>query len=135
MNNNKKEKKLFLLFSHHPTADQLSDARASFGVESIFEMPGALKEIWKQIPPDTDAIEPLLRPVKKWLIENSSQGDIALIQGDFGAAWLLVKFAMGLGILPVYSTTTREASEIQLPDGSVRIEHLFRHCRFRVYGN
>lgn len=130
-----KKKKLFLLFSHQPTPEQLVDARVSLGVESIVEMPGELREIWHQIPPDAEAVDSFLGPVKEWLVKNSRQGDIALIQGDFGATYLMVNFVGELGLVLVYSTTTRRACEKVQKDGSVKTEHVFRHRRFRVYGS
>ncbi len=134
-NENKKDKKLFLLFSHKSTWEQLTDAGRSLGVESVVDMPEDLKKIWKQIPPDTQAINPLLEPVKNWLLKQSKCGDFALIQGDFGATWLMVNYTLKNGLVPVYSTTERRASETLHQDGTITTEHVFQHRRFRLYGN
>lgn len=69
-----------------------------------------------------------------WLAMTAHQGDYALVQGDFGATYLAVRFAFKQGLIPVYSTTQRQAEEEHLPDGSVRLVHRFEHCMFRRYG-
>lgn len=129
-----KPKTMFFLFNHHPTKEQILDAETALGVDRIVEMPPDIKAIWQQIPADPPAVEPILGPVKSWLSKNGSHGDIVLIQGDFGATYLMVAFAMELGLVPVYATTRRTASEIREPDGTIRTEHRFKHRRFRVYG-
>ncbi|SLM28429.1 conserved exported hypothetical protein [Desulfamplus magnetovallimortis] len=125
---------LFLLFSHTPTTEQIEDARLSLGVESIVAMPQEIKNIWQQFPPDVLAIEPMLKPVKKWLSQKSNKGDFALIQGDFGATFLMVLYAKDIGLVPIYATTERKATEIMQSDGTLTIEHIFKHRRFREYG-
>jgi hypothetical protein len=44
-----------------------------------------------------------------------------LIEGDFGACYLMVRFALEKGLVPLYSTTRREAEERYDADGSVRL--------------
>jgi hypothetical protein len=46
----------------------------------------------------------------------------------------MVIFASSKGLIPVYSTTSREAVEKHHPDGSVELTHRFRHGLFRRYG-
>jgi hypothetical protein len=125
---------LFLIFNHHFTPAQEADARASLGVDRIVVMPDEIRRVWGNVPPDLPEIREYLAPVCKWLTENAKTGDYVLIQGDFGATYLMVGFVMERGFIPVYSTTVREAIEEHQPDGSVRMTHRFRHVRFREYG-
>ncbi|MEA3280185.1 MAG: CRISPR-associated protein Csx20, partial [Thermodesulfobacteriota bacterium] len=60
--------------------------------------------------------------------------DYVLIQGDFGACYIMVRFAFEKGFVPVYSTTRREAVEKQQSDGAVKLVHQFKHQVFRKYG-
>ena len=62
------------------------------------------------------------------------RGDYALIQGDFGACYIMVNFAFEQGLIPIYSTTVREAIEEPKDDGSVKLVHQFNHQIFRRYG-
>ena len=125
---------LLLLFNHTPTALQVEDARRSLGVAAIHCLPEDLKPVWDSVPPGLDAIEPHLAPVRSWVLQTARAGDYILVQGDFGATYLMVKFSFERGLIPVYSTTERNAVEEPAEDGTVRLSHQFRHVRFRRYG-
>lgn len=125
---------LFLIMNHKISDAQVADARGSLGVDRIVEMPEGISAIWSQIPPDLGAIGPFLEPLRSWLAASASPGDYVLIQGDFGACYLMVSFALSNGLVPVYSTTAREAVENHHPDGTVELSHRFRHRLFRRYG-
>lgn len=125
---------LFQLFNHTLTEDQKADSLASLGVSRFVRPPADIQAVWSQIPPDLPAISDCLAPVREWLAEEARRGDCVLIQGDFGACCLMVQWAFEQGLIPIYSTTYREALETRQPDGSVRIVHHFRHRRFRRYG-
>lgn len=46
----------------------------------------------------------------------------------------MVNFAFEKGLIPIYSTTNREAVEEYGENGSVKMTHQFRHIIFRKYG-
>ena len=125
---------LFLLMNHRITDLQRAEAIRSLGAERIIELPPALQAVWMQIPPEQEQIRPLLASVCRWLSENARRSDYVLVQGDFGACFLLVTFAFESGLIPVYSTTRREASEEPAQDGTIHLKHRFRHTIFRRYG-
>lgn len=125
---------LLLLFNHNLTEDQTISARRDLGVQDIIALPEALRSIWRQIPPDQPAIHDVLAPVREWVRHTARPGDHILIQGDYGATWLMIQFATENNLIPVYATTRREALETRLPDGATRITHHFRHVMFRKYG-
>ena len=125
---------LFLLFNHQFTAEQEADARVSLGVERIVSLPPDLQELWSQIPADLPELWGYLEPLRAWLADQAEGGDFVLIQGDFGACRLMVDFSLAQGLIPVYSTTEREAVEEHQADGSVKLVHHFRHRIFRRYG-
>lgn len=128
------ERTLILLFNHQLTPDQEFDARKMLSITKVVEPPKALRELWANLPPDLDELDAYLEPIKQWLTTHSTPGDYVLVQGDFGATYLLVNFAFERGLVPVYSTTQREASEELQPDGSLKLTHRFSHKRFRKYG-
>jgi hypothetical protein len=113
---------------------QEEDACGSLRVERIVDLPEGLKALWNQVPPDLPGISEYLKPVRSWLAENARPGDYVLIQGDFGATYLMVEFAFEKGLVPIYSTSKREATEEHAEDGSVKLSHRFEHQRFRRYG-
>ncbi|MBW1700016.1 MAG: hypothetical protein JRH18_19320 [Deltaproteobacteria bacterium] len=127
-------KRLFLIFNHTITSVQQKDARDSLGVDEILDLPERLKPVWNQIPPDLPGISEYLDPIKKWLAEKATAGDYVLVQGDFGACYIMVKFAFEKGLVPIYSTTTREVVEEHTAEGAVRLTHQFQHRIFRKYG-
>jgi hypothetical protein len=124
---------LFLLFNHSLTAPQESDARTSLGIGRILLPPPVISRYWMEIPPDVEELTEHLAPVISWLGNEARPGDFALIQGEFGATFLLVNEALRLGLVPIYSTTRRQAVEHHLPDGQVNISHIFSHVRYRKY--
>jgi len=94
---------LFLVFNHAFTAAQEQDARSSLRVSRVLEPPGHLQALWSDVPPDLQEIREYLEPVMEWLGTNAAPGDYVLVQGDFGACYLLVEFCMGRDLVPVYS--------------------------------
>jgi len=129
-----KPRSLFLIFNHTFTDAQEADARRSLNVEEIVPLPQRLRDLWSSIPPDLGEIGHYLAPLREWLDGRARPGDYVLVQGDFGACYLMVEHVRKLGLAPVYSTTRREANEEAGPDGTVRLTHNFRHERFRRYG-
>ncbi len=126
--------RLFLLFNHTVTLSQQENARSELGVDTIIEPPLELRHRWANIPPDVPGLRPWLQPMCDWLAEHAQPGDYVLIQGDFGACYLLVRFALENRYIPVYATTERHAKENNLENGRVILEHTFDHVRFRKYG-
>ncbi len=124
---------LFILLNHDISDDQKRDAER-YGIRRFVPLPQALQSLWGNIPAETETIDDLLHPVKQWLSQNASPDDWALIQGDFGACWIMVNFAFENGLVPVYATTDRMVTETRLPDGSIKTVREFKHVRFRKYG-
>lgn len=126
-------KQFFLLLNHEISDLQKQDAIKS-GISSVIPLPDDLSRIWVNLPPEAEAIDPLLKPIKQWLSRKALSGDHVLIQGDFGACWLMAKFAFKSRLVPVYSTTERKVVEIQNSDGTAQTIRQFKHVIFRKYG-
>lgn len=126
-------KKLLLIFNHDLTDTQREDAATSLGVKRFVGLPPELRHLWSRIPPGLGRLVDYLDPVTRWLSREAGSGDFVLIQGDFGATFIMVNIAFELGTVPVYSTTQRLARDIRNDDGSVETTHLVRHVAFRKY--
>ena len=124
---------LFLIFNHKLTASQEKDAKASLNINYIVELPEKLKSLWSHIPPELSEVEEYIEPIKKWLSTSAIKNDYVLIQGDFGATYLMVNFAFEIGLIPIYATTQRQAFEKTEKDGSVKVTRQFKHITFRKY--
>lgn len=127
-------KSLILLFNHRLTKKQEMSARQTLNVARIVEPPDDLAQLWRHVPPEQAEIQAYLAPIRQWLTSKASAGDYVLIQGDFGATYLMVAFAMENGYFPIYSTTYRMAVEEDEKDDSVKVTHNFEHRIFRKYG-
>ena len=125
-------KKMILLFSHKLSEMQILEAKKSLGVDSFIYLPTHLQNIWSNISPIEPSITILIDPIKKFIVENSSQGDIILIQGDFGVSYNLVNFALQNRYIPVYATTQRVVTQYE-EDGKIIKKSTFEFGRFRKY--
>ncbi len=127
-------KKMFLLFSHKLTSKQVADAQRQFAVNEFVYLPKDLQNIWSDISPDLKILTDLLEPIKQFLNENVAKNDVILIQGDFGAVYIMVNFCKSLGLKTVYATTKRMVSEFKNDNGQCVKKSIFEHRRFREYG-
>jgi len=127
-------RQMFILLNHSVSTLQKQTAENQFHVQRFVEMPDMLKQAWKQIPPGLERLKDYLSPFKTWLSKNSRKGDYIIIQGDFGAVYSMVEYSITSGLVPVYATSARKASETVNADGSIRMEHIFKFCSFRQYG-
>ncbi len=125
-------KQMFLLFSHKLTLSQEEDAINSLKVEKFIPLPKNLQDLFSNIPNDLDSLNNYLKPIKEFLKDYSINDDVALIQGDFGATYILVNFAKSLKLKAVYSTTKRVTQEFE-EDGKIIKKSIFEHERFRDY--
>jgi hypothetical protein len=125
-------RKMILLFSHILNQQQIDDAKNSLHVSEFISMPQDLQKIWSNLDADLETIATSLEPIKIFLQKNSNKGDVVLIQGDFGASYMMVSFAKELRLTPVYATTKRTISEIIENEKTVK-KSVFEHRRFREY--
>jgi len=125
---------IYLIFSHKLTSEQEKDLRQNWQVENFIGLPEHLQELWSNIPPDLPELNRYLEPIKHWLKENARSGDLVLIQGDFGAVYIMVNYAFELRLIPVYATTERLIKKEISSKGEVALNRIFRHKIFRVYG-
>jgi len=126
-------KKIVLLFSHQVTETQKEELHKNWKIDEFVVLPHNLQQIWNNIPADTVSIVTLLEPIKMFLSVNVKQGDLVLIQGDFGAVYNMVEFAKSLEIITVYATTRRTVSEYTNKEGKRVKKSIFEHRRFREY--
>jgi hypothetical protein len=123
---------LYLLFSHELTEQQKREAYAELEVGEIHYLPDDLKGLWSQIPPELPEVAGYLQPIQEWLSNQIREGDYLLIQGDFGATFLMVQWAFDRNCVPIYATTRRRAIEVR-NDQEIITSRVFEHVMFRLY--
>lgn len=124
--------KLHLLFNHTLTQEQTSDAKASLLCEEFVTLPQELQELWSNVPSGLESLEKYLKPIKEYARANVQKDDFVLVQGDFGATYIMVNFLKSLGTKPIYATTSRDVLEIREGDKVIK-KSIFKHERFREY--
>ena len=125
-------KKMFLLFSHKLTPTQKDYAIKALEIDEFVYLPENLQIIFSNIPSDLNNLDEYLLPIKDFLRENSHYGDVALIQGDFGAVYQMINFSKSIGLTTVYSTTNRLTEETY-ENGRTIKKSIFEHVMFREY--
>lgn len=126
-------RQVFLLFSHQLSPPQIDELQNKFKVDKIVYLPAQLQDLWSNIPPELPSIKNYLQDILLWLKQNSNQEDLVLVQGEFGAVFILVNFCIKAGLIPIYATTKRQVSEEILDDGTVQLNRKFFHVRFRQF--
>ena len=124
--------KLFLLFSHQFTERQKEDAEKNLKVSEIINLPTDLQKRWSNVPPELDSIKLYLLPIRKWISKLAKRNDYLLVQGEFGAVYLIVEWAKRNELIPVYATTIRKVREKREGE-KIKTEKEFQHKRFRKY--
>ena len=124
--------RMFLLFSHKLTDEQIKDAKINLEVEEFIYLPIELQTLFSNVPPSGVNLGEYLKPIFRFLIKNAKVGDYVLIQGEFGVVYRLVNFAKVLDLIPVYATTKRESIE-EVVDGKIVKKSVFAHVEFREY--
>jgi len=125
-------KKMFLLFSHTLTEEQIQDAQQSLEIEEFIELSNSLQVCWSNIPPTAKDLDLYLKPIKDWLQKQINKEDYVLVQGDFGATCKMVSFVKEIGAKAVYATTKREAIEKRI-EGKIIKTSIFKHVMFREF--
>ena len=125
-------RQLFLLFSHTLTPAQEQDAKESLDIEQFVTLPTELQQLWSNIPPHLRELSDYLAPLKEYIRNHAKEGDVFLVQGDFGGCYEMVNFIKSLGFKAVHSTTKRDVVE-KMVNGKVEKFSRFEHVIFRRY--
>ncbi|GHS91085.1 hypothetical protein FACS1894107_03730 [Planctomycetales bacterium] len=121
----------YVLLNHQLTDRQIAELRDDFGAVEIMPAPENLAAQWASIPTDRELTAAMLAPFIDWL-NAAAPADVVVIQGEFGAVFALVDYALRRGLLPLHSVTKRVAHETR--DGEiVRRSYVFEHVLFRRY--
>ena len=124
--------KIFTLINHILTQRQLKELNQLYGADcKIIYPPQDIKDYWAQVPPLPILEDNQICEITQWL-EQANKGDVLLVQGDFGATFTIVDYALKKGLIPIQSVTKRVETEEY--DGEKVFKHyIFMHECFRKY--
>jgi len=125
--------KVFVIMSHPLSVEQEGELHTRFAPEEILFLPESLKSTWTSIPSLGPWNPEWIEDILTWLKGEMVPGDIAIVQGEYGATFFLVNWLKERGIDSYYATTERQAIETIREDGSVEMKKIFRHVNFRQY--
>ncbi len=125
------QKSIFLLFSHKLTEEQVEELKG-YRITRFVYLPEKLQNLWSNVPPEDIVLSEYLKPILEWLGKNAHKDDWVLVQGDFGAVFLVVDFCFYKGFMPVYAATKRNVVEKNENGKSIKVSE-FKHERFRKY--
>jgi len=126
-------KKFITLFSHELTMQQIEEIDTVWQCSKIVNLPSNLQKIWSQIDPVGQLSQKIINDFIKYLLVESSQNDLVLVQGELGIVFIIADWCLQNGRIPIYATTRRNASEKKNVDGSISLYHNFEHIQFRKF--
>jgi hypothetical protein len=121
----------YCLLNHALTEKQTTELKDRFGSSRIMYPEAELSAAWSNVPTGETLSAEYLSPFVRW-ISGADKGDILVIQGEAGAVFALVDFALDRGLVPLHSVTQRIARENRDGEKVIRT-HVFEHLCFRPY--
>ena len=123
--------KAFCLLNHDLTQNQILELKNRFNVESIIYPSEELSKSWSQIPAEKELDKTIIGNVINWLTA-ANKGDLLIVQGEFGATFMIVDYVLKNELVPLHAVTKRVAVEHR--DGEVvSKQYVFEHVCFRKY--
>jgi hypothetical protein len=122
---------VYCLLNHTLTAGQTAELKNDFGARRIVYPEAELSAAWSAVPTEKTLPAEYLLPFIRWL-STAKKGDALVLQGEAGAAFALVDFALNRGLVPLHSVTRRVACESREGERVLR-SHVFEHVCFRRY--
>ncbi|MCR5064118.1 MAG: hypothetical protein K6A89_12635 [Treponema sp.] len=90
-----------------------------------------LAAVWSQIPAVPENDRTVIKAVTAWL-DSAEEKDVLVIQGEFGATFIMVDYALKNKMIPLHAVTKRVETEQR--DGEiVHRQYVFEHVCFRRY--
>ena len=117
--------------NHVLTQKQLDELEQKYQITKIEYPPKTVSLLWSQIPTTAQLLKSDLFPVMDWL-KSAEQGDVLIVQGEFGSTFAVVDWALSKAIIPIYAVTKRVETEEKQGEKVVR-HYVFKHECFREY--
>ena len=123
--------KAFIMINHALSAAQQNDFD-EMGVTEVVTLGDNLKKIWGQIAFNADR-KSVAQTMIDGFLSSANEGDIVLVQGEFGTTFMIVDYCLQKGLVPMFATTVRRTVEKTLDNGTVEKTAVFDHAGFVKY--
>lgn len=124
---------LYTLLNHQLTTEQHNNIISFFNSEAVITSPPAVvSDYWCNVNPNGSLSDTGISTVFDWL-KTISKDSAIIVQGEYGATYMVVDWCIKNGIAVYYITTNRNADEQTNTDGSSTITRIFRHAGLRKY--
>lgn len=121
----------FCLMNHALTQKQVLELQERFGTRTVVYPPKELSERWGQILPAPEADREAIACAVAWL-SPAQKGDAFIVQGEAGATFTLVDYALKNGLVVLHAVTRRVSHEVRAGE-QVQKQNVFEHVCFREY--
>ena len=123
--------KAFCLLNHPLTKNQENELLDKYSCDKIIYPSKELAAAWSQIPAVPENDRSVIKLVTAWL-SSAEEKDVLVIQGEFGATFIMVDYALKNKMIPLHAVTKRVETEQR--DGEiVHRQYVFEHVCFRRY--
>ena len=119
--------KVYILFSHKLTKNQIEELRERFNCEEFVYLPESLQKMWSEVGDEDNR-----KIFYNYLKENCQMGDLVLVQGEWGLTHSVVNYCKRKKYIPIYATTQRNAVERKEGE-KVYKTSVFEHVKFKKY--
>jgi hypothetical protein len=121
----------YCLLNHPLTENQLKELRDDFHAGTVIYPDEDTSQRWSQIPVNAVLAKADLAPFVTWLL-SAREGDILILQGEFGSVFALADYALSRGLIPIHAVARRVARETRNGE-TVQKTYIFEHVCFRRY--
>lgn len=123
--------KAFIMTNHGLTQSQQNEFD-EMGVTDVVTLNDDLKKVWSQIAPNADR-KAVAQTMIDGFLSSANEGDVVLVQGEFGATFIVVDYCLQKGLVPMFATTARRVEKTLLDDGTIEKTAVFDHAGFVKY--
>lgn len=121
----------YCLMNHQLTAAQENELIHRYGAERIVFPPAGISSAWMNIPVEAVLKRSSVSPFLTW-IDSIPPSSAVVLQGEAGASFALIDYALRRNLVVLHSVTERKASEARRGEIVTR-KYEFEHVCFREY--
>lgn len=127
----KEMKTAFCLINHQLTEKQTTELKEKFDIQNIVYPTPEITRNWAQIPATEELDNNIITSVITWLY-NAKEGDVLIVQGEAGASFMIVDYALKHKLIPVHAVSVRVSREVNIGE-LIQKQNVFEHVCFRKY--